>query len=243
MRIVLLLMLLLTGLGLAQEKCHICGSNLELEVRTYTEAANVPLKVCAACVRKRPKCDVCEQPSGDPPHRDGRHICKECRKVGIFNDGQARVFYNEVRTWVARLIGGKQRVPDIQVVDKDEIQTKMVESGRAVQVLGFYRAYNPEMIYVLSGHSKPELAPIVAHEYVHAWQSENCPAQDRSLTEGFATWVQYKYLMSQGKTVEARGLINSGRPDYDEGLNACLKIEKQKGVKGLLKYVTTETKI
>lgn len=242
MRYLVFLLLILTSVVAAQPKCHICGSNVELQERKYTEAANVSLQVCASCLRKRPKCDICEQPTGTQPHRDGRQICKPCRKVGIFQDGEARLLYSEVRSYVARLIKGKQRVPDIQVVDKDELQTKMIESGRAIQVLGFYRAYNPEMIYVLSGHSKSELAPIVAHEYVHAWQSDNCPQQDRAMTEGFATWVQYKYLISQGRVTEARGLLSTGRPDYDDGLNACLKLEKQKGISGLLKFVTTEGK-
>ena len=64
---------------------------MELQVRNYTEAGNVPLKVCSACIRKKPKCDICDQPTRAQTHRDGRRFCKSCRKVGIFNDGQARV--------------------------------------------------------------------------------------------------------------------------------------------------------
>lgn len=235
-------LLLLTVPAVAQQNCDLC-SRPSTQVTTkqlrYTENRDVFLNVCELCVTKYPKCVICRQPSKAEIHRDGRMICPECKKVGIFTQQQAETLYREVRTFVDSLLGGQMdRVPEVLVVDKDEIQTR--KRGRATQVKGFYRAYNPEMVYVLSGHTAKELGPTIAHEYTHAWQSRNSPSQDLTLKEGFAMWVEYQYLMAKGERKEALSLLDTGRPDYDEGLKKCLEVEKQQGRKGLLKLVTSQ---
>ena len=236
------LLILVTLPAVAQQSCDLCSrpsTQVSTKQLRYTENRNVSLNVCELCVAKYPKCAICRQPAKAEPHQDGRIICPECKKVGIFTQQQAETLYKEVRTFVDTLLGGQMdRVPEVRVVDKDEIQTR--KGGRAVQVTGFYRAYNPEMVYVLSGHTAKELGPTIAHEYTHAWQSRNCPSQDRTLKEGFAVWVEYQYLLAKGERNEASSLLDTGRPDYDEGLQKCLEVEKKQGRKGLLKFVTTQ---
>ena len=129
------------------------------------------------------------------------------------------------------------------LADKDEIQTKFTSSGRSMEVAGFYQPYNPERILVLSGMSPERCAATIVHEYTHAWQSRNCPSQDRALTEGFASWIEYRYLMAQGRRHEALQLTRRRDSDYGESLVKLLKLEKELGVAGVVAFAKKETKL
>ena len=157
---------------------------------------------------------------------------------------EIQALYSDVQRFTKKLL--KKTVdspPPVSLVENDEMLTRYHESSsRSLVPHAFYRPYNPEIIYVLSGHSKRDLGPTLAHEFTHSWQSRHCPQQDRQVKEGFATWVGYKYALARGYRREASALKRRRDHDYGQGLRHCLAIEKKKGVKGLLEFVTTETK-
>ena len=71
------------------------------------------------------------------------------------------------------------------------------------------------------------LLEVLAHEYAHAWQSENC-RQDLPIEEleGFAEWVAYKLLDGWGCYRRSERMLR--RDDlYGRGLKLVLGWERQ----------------
>jgi hypothetical protein len=148
----------------------------------------------------------------------------------MFDKGRVAALATQVQGFLQQQLGPEAKnLPPIQLVDLDEMQTKFNEGGRAMDVVAFYRPYNPEMVYLLSGESVLESGSHLAHELTHAWESRACPQQDRALTEGFACWVQYQYLLSKGATAEAERLTRHQDPDYGASLVKLLKRSQSLG--------------
>lgn len=245
--VLLALFLLLTLAPAQARECWLCRRTdppHKLSDFRYTEQQSVQHPICETCAEKEPRCGVCKSPTKAKKELDGRHICPECKKVAIDTEAEVQALYKEVQAYVAELTGKKvDSPPPIRLVQRDEMQTRYAESAsRIIDVHAFYRPYNPEMIYVLSGHSADDLGPTLAHEFTHAWQSRHCPQQDTQVKEGFATWVGYKFALSKGNRWKANEYMSFRDNDYGGGLRHCLGIEKKKGIKGLLKFVTTESK-
>ena len=238
MRYFLLVLMLFcrTGPVLAKETCIYCKGDTQLQVLQFADG---PKSVCALCLKKYPACSICGNPTNLPQHRDQRFFCPSCKKTGIFSDTQAIGLQKEVVNFLQSQLGptALNPCPPIRMCDKDELQTKFIEHGRAMNVGGFYSPYNPEMVYLLTGESAIELQSTMAHEYTHAWQSRNCGQQDRAVTEGFATYIQYKFLVSKGKMHMAERLTRHQDPDYGASLNKLLEREKSMGgVKNVVEW-------
>lgn len=199
--------------------------------------------VCSTCQSKPQQCDLCYRKCKPSLMRDGRRICPSCSKTRILTQEQAEEVYDKVKRYLkahpAKLL--VKDPPPVQIADKDEIQTKFVESGRAMNVAGSYQPYNPEQILILSGLTPSDCAATQIHEYTHAWQSRNCPSQDRALTEGFASWVEYHYLVSIGRQREATNLTRKSDPDYGASLIKLLEMEQKMGPTGIVKFAKTAT--
>lgn len=241
-------LVLMLCVAAAADECHLCRRTsppYPLEKVRYTEAGVVSRLVCQSCQKEKAACSICAGPTTAKAEMDGRFICPDCKKVAIDTPAEAESLYKEVQTFVHTLTGVKvdaTNVP-IRLVQSDELETRFVEtSGRSFRAHAFYRPYNPEIIYVLTGHSAYDLGPTLAHEYTHAWQSRLCPPQDRMVTEGFATWVGYKYALSKGYSHQAQQMLRRTDPDYGEGLRRCLEIEKKSGIKGLVEFVRKASK-
>jgi hypothetical protein len=127
---------------------------------------------------------------------------------------------------------------------RDEL---MVENngtgGRTIELDGFYRPYNPEEVWIVSGLPYGRTLGAMAHELTHAWQTTESPMQDRKLQEGFAMWVEYKVLVADGFPSLASRLTRSSDPDYGGGLRYLLEVEQKKGTAGVLEIARTKTSI
>jgi hypothetical protein len=243
----LVLTLTLLAVSARADECWLCrraSPPNPLRSISYTEARNVQHPICEFCLKDKPRCDVCGGPTTAPEEVDGRHICPDCKKVAIDTPQEMDALYRDVQRFVEGLTGLKvDKLPPVLLVASDEMDTKFAESsGRSLRAHAFYKPYNPEIIYVLSGHSAYDLGPTLAHEFTHAWQSRHCPSQDRMVTEGFASWVGYKYALTKGYREQASQMLGARDPDYGEGLKHCLEIEKSSGVKGLVEWVRKNAK-
>lgn len=246
MRIFLLLLL---GLALvlapltaapADGRCVHCGSVEQIEELPYRGGDR---SVCYLCRERLEKCSLCSQPSKAQPGQDGRRICKFCRANSVFSQNQLETIYKQAQQFINSELAGLaiKPPPPVKLVDLDELQTKANRGSRALpDVLAFYNPYNPEEIYVLSGIEPDECGGVMVHEYTHAWQSRNCPSQDRALSEGFATWVQYRYLMKRGRRDLANNLTYHGDADYGAALNSLLSYEKKHGAAKVIEYARSQ---
>ncbi|MBT9586921.1 hypothetical protein IV102_26505 [bacterium] len=238
----LLLLLFVSTLALAQAACEFCKGGLEVTTIRYRDGQ--PHPVCSKCRTTLPACALCDNPSPGKAYRDGRHICPVCRKVGMFDKGRVAALATQVVAFMQQQLGPEAKsLPPIQLVDLDEMQTKFNESGRSVDVVAFYRPYNPEMVYLLSGETEIESGSHLAHELTHAYESRACPQQDRALTEGFACWVQYHYLLSKGATAEAERITRHQDPDYGPSLVKLLKRSQSLGRDKFLQAVKKARKV
>src|SRR5690606_15719368 len=73
--------------------------------------------------------------------------------------------------------------PTIPGVDGGHLLGVYIKHGRRREIL------------VESGLPRLLMTKVIAHEYGHAWQGENCPfLRDLLIIEGFCEWVSYKTL-------------------------------------------------
>lgn len=236
-----LLVLFVCGAVYAQEACWLCHSTVNTKTFHYRTGDK---SVCSKCASTTPRCALCRNPGGKP-YRDGRAICSECLSTGTFDPGKVKPMAGKALQFLQDTLG-KQYIadlPPIQLVDLDEMQTKMNEGGRAVAVLAFYRPYNPEMVYVLTGETELETMHHLVHELTHAWQSRACVQQDRALKEGFASWVQYQYLLSRGAQDEAEHVLHHSDPDYGPPCQQLLKRSQALGRAAFLAKVQKAAKL
>jgi hypothetical protein len=84
-------------------------------------------------------------------------------------------------------------------------------------------------IYVQNGLPRALLLHVAAHEFAHAWQSENCPLLNEPLLlEGFAEWTAYKTLGFYGFSSQQQRMPM--RQDiYGQGLRWAQQLEADRG--------------
>ena len=239
MKRVLLLLLALTVQAVAQQSCYFCNSQNSVRQVKFGKESHY---VCYECRNKPKNCDLCYRKVQQPELlQDGRMVCSRCKATAILSQDQLEGIYDRVKGFLRTEGLLVPKPPPVKLADKDEIQTKFTASGRSMDVAGFYSPYNPEEIFILSGQSPEECASTMAHEYTHAWQSRNCPSQDRAVKEGFASWVEYHYLISAGRQGEAQSLTRKSDPDYGASLVVLLEMEKKVGKKGVIEFAKTAT--
>lgn len=223
----------------AQNRCFICNSQKNLRSVKVDRQTRY---LCQDCREEKGACEICRRQGAGELQADGRRICTSCSRNLILTQSQLDQLYSGVKAFLKKDQTGVVVDFDLPVklADPDEFNTKANEGGRAVQAVGFYSPYNPEQIYMLSGRDRVETASTLAHEYTHAWQSRNCPSQDRALKEGFACYVEYRYLMSIGERARAQNITRISDPDYGAALTRLLEYEKKVGVDGVVSWAKTE---
>jgi hypothetical protein len=129
-----------------------------------------------------------------------------------------------------------ERDIDFSLQDKDFLKKKARGIHGDLNGLFYQRADN-FYIYVLYGLRDKDYISVIAHEYCHAWQAENCPDDmPLEVQEGFAQWVAYKTLIHFGHQQFAE-LMKFGDNVYAQGLNKMLKIEKARGPQAVFKMI------
>lgn len=93
-------------------------------------------------------------------------------------------------------------------------------------------------IYAMYGIDPDRFMATCAHEYVHAWQAENCPHdQDDVVKEGFARWCEISALTYDGAYAEAQRYSMSADPVYGYGFKLLLAYQDKNGVNAMLELV------
>jgi hypothetical protein len=162
----------------------------------------------------------------------------------IDNDIEGAICLQESRKILATLGVTVEREILLKVRPRQEVQVHFVSSGgRSISVGGYYQAFSPETIWIVAGLDRNRTIADIAHELAHAWQSTNCPPQDRTITEGFATWCGHKTLLYLGERQQAARLEALDDEDYGRGLKLFLSIEAKGGPKAVLDFAKTAVKV
>jgi len=93
-------------------------------------------------------------------------------------------------------------------------------------------------IMIMQGEDRDMTGGILAHEYGHAWEMENCsPAMNQVFREGFAEWLKYKYYDQVGAYRLMEEMREVQDPVYGEGFKRVLEWEDKYGVEGVLNRI------
>jgi hypothetical protein len=232
-----------------RKRCAVCHTPLIGKYYTIEGSDN---RYCPTCIATRPRCDSCGVPLGSDYWKlhDGRNQCGKCHSTAIYDPALAQTLFDEtvagivnhlnlvVHSGVAlRLVD----LPDLRAVHHRSPPQSTDHSPSASdepRTLGLYvRKGNTRVIYMLYGLPRLIFRTTLAHEYTHAWQSENCQQlQDDFLREGFAEWVAFYHLLWLGATKAARCMMKSTHP-YRPALERLFELERNVGQQGVIEYI------
>jgi|GEM_PF-459927 len=157
------------------------------------------------------------------------YVCDKCIGQDIDNSGFVQLLYKKVRETMERdwsMTGAGIPNLDVAYLKKN--------------VLGQYSIKWRE-IKIDRAQSIIITLAVIAHEFAHAWQQTNYPKIE-SLTyiEGFATWIQYKFVSYMGYSNAAEILVAVTPDLYRSGFRIFRDAERQYGFPaGMRDYLAT----
>jgi hypothetical protein len=219
-------------------RCSLCGGPV---LEGYASLDN-PLEIyCENCFRAN-ICDTCGRLCHDQGHRlyNGRRICPQCQQTAVYDPAKARALFDQTIQIIQANLSLRLNVPTgFALIERNYLLALLEENGattdEARRAMGLFRKQGRKRVmYVEYGLPQILMIQIMAHEYAHAWQGENCPLlRDPVTREGFAEWVAYKVLQVMGArkkmaVMERRGDL------YGEGLRKMRGIEERQGAEAVL---------
>jgi hypothetical protein len=226
-------------------RCAACGRRVP--GRYFRNEATGAI-ACEACFGHAPRCGgphcgVCGSPAGVGGVRlhDGRAICAGCHATAIYDATAADALYAQVTAIIEGQLGLALSLrPALVVVDRVQMvdvlaQAQPEQVGPSETVFGlFARRGRRRAIYIESGLPQILMIQVIAHEYAHAWQGENCPLlRDPLVREGFAEWVAHRVLRALG-AVKKAALMEQRADLYGQGLRMMLAAERDAGMAGVV---------
>ncbi|MFB0535447.1 MAG: zinc-binding protein [Anaerolineae bacterium] len=230
------------GLCLACQKglprCSLCGgpalggcASLDNSLEIY----------CQDCFRAS-ICDTCGRLCRDQGHRlhNGRRICPQCQQTAVYDPARASALFDQTIQIIQANLGLRLNVSTgFALIERNHLLALLDENGatdeKARRAMGLFRREGRKRVMCVErGLPQILMIQVMAHEYAHAWQGENCPLLRDPLTrEGFAEWVAYKVLQAMGATKKMAVMERRGDL-YGQGLRKMRGIEEQEGVEAVL---------
>lgn len=216
-------------------RCAACEMQVEMQAFMLEGESHV---YCKHCFRDRPRCDTCGRPVGARywTRTDGRTLCDRCQSTAVSDPTYTQELYKTVQATLAQQLGMSLREScKLRLVNREQLQEMIEKSslhrldadsrGRCFGL--FMREGRQRAIFIEYGLPQIVLLEVMAHEYAHAWQSENCPLDaPTEVQEGFAEWVAYKLLQGWGCTRRSERMLR--REDlYGKGLKMVLGWERK----------------
>lgn len=158
----------------------------------------------------------------------------------IDSDAEAQGLFSEVTSQLKSMYGLTVSTPvELKLVAPAEMDRLLGNNPYKGAEIGLYTmSGGHHVIYVMQGWSRDLCGGVMAHEFTHAWQQENCPPdQDRMIKEGFAVWISYKYLQHIGAYALALRETRRADPIYGVGIQTMLAWEDKVGDKGMVLLV------
>ncbi|MBZ0257164.1 hypothetical protein K8I31_13945, partial [bacterium] len=193
-------------------RCSSCGVAI---TGRYYEIEHVEGKFCEKCKRTKPACYTCGAPVGATYWKfdDGRSICNTCHERAVTDEETIRKIWLEVTQILQKQWGMDVSHPltlNIKPLNSNSFASaRQAKEGLSQSSpltgseLGLYRYVGGKAdVFLLYGIPIEMIYETAAHEYAHAWQTENCPPkQSIELKEGFAQWVAAQLLKQKGYVV------------------------------------------
>lgn len=232
--------------------CNHCGGALIGSYRVYRRRdGSSRLVLCEACAGRAVPCAACGLPLVEPLHRlsDGRPVCPACRAGAEDDPAAARLLYEQTIAVVEGRLGlAVRRRPGFGLYSRADmslleqaVQPPPLRPGATAppgHLVGAYiKLGRRREIVVETGLPRLLMAKVIAHEYAHAWQGENCAfLADAQLSEGFCEWVAYKVLGALGAG-DVQQALAEGTGFYADALRRVLSIEAHGGAAAVIACV------
>jgi hypothetical protein len=177
---------------------------------------------------------------------DFRFITSDFQQTPSVNDlVQARMVLKEVQSELKQYFGLSLQEPVLLNLERPPVRgwkaavaTPEAHIGRYVpRWLGERRVHR---IMIVPGLDRPRFRAVLAHELVHAWQSEKgVLRRSRGLREGMARWVEYHVLLRAGRHAEARRLLGLRRFLLGRSWRSILDYERRHGRQATVDWLRT----
>jgi hypothetical protein len=210
-------------------ECANCGLIHTLEwwqVNNYT--------LCVKCGKRAKNFGRCLG-CGDPASRDRHGWCRQCDSLPVHTGELDRIdaLTEDVTSFMEESFNISVRgYCKLTLVSRKQFWKKGWNSTGLFSQRGDKRN-----IYIESGLPEPIFLGTLGHEAVHAWQQENCPRQTDRLSEGLATWIEFKVLEVCDVLHPAEWFEGSLPPFYLEAFRIAQKMEARLGASGFLREV------
>ena len=210
------------------DTCAVCGKPISGTVYLATDRVTGEKKtVCPDCITARAVCCICGMPviGNYTDLADGRAVCARDAKTAVISDDQAERVCHDTRESLDRQFSRfLSSFPDANVsfelVDRVRLQELFRSPGydsECPNVLGFIESQTNHSklqhhISVLSGLPLPAFKATCAHEYGHAWVSENVSELrrrriSRETAEGFCELLAYLLMDSQNEEGQKKMIL------------------------------------
>lgn len=177
-------------------------------------------------------------------HSEFRFTTSEFHETALVGDRiQARMVLREVQAELASTFGLSLREPVLLDLERPAAlgwKATVVGAGGhigryAPRWLGERRIHR---IVIVPGLPRARFRGVVAHELVHAWQTERgVLRRSRGLREGMARWVEYHVLLRAGLHQEAGRLTRLRRFFVGRSWRDILKHEEVHGREATLRWL------
>ncbi len=162
----------------------------------------------------------------------------------IINDeAEAKILYQKAVDYIKQMKMDVGRDIYMRFEEPEHIKVHASNGGRSGEnVFAFYRPMGPELIFMPKGATAIDFYTAAVHELTHAWNSSNCPPQDRSVNEGLSKWMEFMSCMALGNRRKAgRILYESSVRDPIEYkvVQHLMELYKKGGIDSVKQYVKT----
>jgi hypothetical protein len=220
----LVLGLLSGGTLLAVDLCAVCGREVEGTAYLWNDKITGGKKLlCDKCTHLPKNCYRCGLPvlKEYTELPDGRVLCARDARTVVRAEDEAFQICREVKDALDRLFSRFLTIPDTNVTlalaDRVNLMQLFATPGNdytCPNVLGYLRdrtnsGHVTHEISLLSGLPRTTLKAVCAHEYTHAWLSEQISHErrqtlSRDAEEGLCELVSYRLMEAQGEEEEKR---------------------------------------
>ena len=209
--------------------------------------------LCYNCANWPDTCFVCGLPAINESVdlSDGRVLCARDAKNAVIDPNEAKQVSGEVLENLDKLFSRFTAFPtniEVAVVDRISLLALFKVPGNDFEcpnILGYFRvttnhAHIKHEISLMSALTRPELKETCAHEYAHAWVSENVSEARRQVIardaeEGFCELTGYLLMDSQGEEAQKRAVL---RNEYTHGqIHLFIEAEKRYGFNEVIEWM------
>ena len=160
----------------------------------------------------------------------------------INDEAEAKVLYQKAVDFTKQMKMNVDRDIYMRFEDAEAIKVQFSSTGgrSGEDVFAFYQPMAPELIFMPKGTTAIKFYTAAVHELTHAWNSSNCPPQDRSVNEGLSKWMEFMACMSVGNRERAAVILRDSSvrdPIEYKVVQHLMKLYREGGIDSVKKYV------